>query len=98
MLEYQRCSLGRYTETSVSPSPSKSATAASWTGVASAVMKAVYAVEALEAMTGTRTVQFCLVLVTSFTPPVRSVLRGPKAIDDVDDFFVTMSLKPSLEV
>ena len=61
-------------------------------GVASAVMKAVYAVEALEAITGTLTVQFCLVLVTSFTPPVRSVLRGPNAIVDVDDFFVTMSL------
>ena len=49
--------------------------------VASAVMNAVYAVDALEAMTGTLAVQFCFVLVTSFTPPVRSVLREPNAID-----------------
>ena len=94
---YQPPSLGRKTETSVSPSPSKSATA-DVRGVASAVMKAVNAVDALEAITGTLVVQFCLVLVASFTPPVMSVLREPKAIDDVDDFFVTMSLKPSLEV
>ena len=76
----------------MSPSPSKSATGGVFVGVASAVMKAVYAVEALEAMTGTLVVQFCLVLVTSLTPPVMSVLRAPNAIDEVDDFFVTMSL------
>ena len=61
-------------------------------------MNAVYAVEALAAMTGTSTVQFCLVLVASFTSSVMSVLRGLKEIDDVDDFFVTRSLKPSLDV
>ena len=83
---------------SVSPSPSKSATGGAPPTVASAVMNAVYAVEALAAMTGTRPVQFCLVLVASFTPPEMSVLRGPKAMDDVDDFFVTRSLKPSLDV
>jgi hypothetical protein len=62
------------------------------------MMRTPCVLEPLEARTTTSSVQLCFVLVTLFRPPVISVWRGPKLIDEVDVSFITMLFSPSDDV